>query len=84
MSAFSQGNPDPIDTFHCNAGFNKVENLIYSQIFDQQSLQTYVESHINQVMELKSAVTNIPILHFFLIVEHDDLSSQTSKTDYGR
>ena len=64
-------------------GSLKSKKFVYSQIFDQQSLRTKAESHIIRFLELISVVTNIQIIHFVFIVEHDTPPSQTSKTDYG-
>ena len=64
-------------------GSIKSKNFRYPQILDQQSLQTYAESHIVQILELESVSTMIYIVYFVFFVEQDAPPSQTSKTDYG-
>ena len=51
---------------------------MYPQILVQQSMQTWAESNIVQILELKSVATKIQVVHFVFYVEHDAPPSQKS------
>ena len=61
----------------------KSKNFSYPQIFKQQPLPIYEESHIIKLLELRSVWTKMHNVHFVFIVKHDASPSQMSKMDYG-
>ena len=56
-------------------GSMKFKNFIYPQIFDQQSLKSYAESHNIKILELNTVLTKVHTIHFVLNVKQDTLSS---------
>ena len=64
-------------------GLIKSKNFNHPQIFDEQSLETYAESHIIKTLKLESVSTMIHIVQFVFIVEQDAPHWKTSRTEYG-